>query len=558
MKASPESEIKKIYQKSVRLLNDKQARLMDMQQVLKKAVIRLSLASRSDNNQVNNVLFDIKDSVTDDIDIEILNKHLDALFLLINHADFRIYKTEKTALYTYFNKVLENSDDSTLSTEVIKIIKELVANEQPDAEISAELLKSLKALSSSNQQYSDSINLFINDISESTGFTFSRGVLDDSEIMQDLAIELAKYVYTEKNNNKKSGDDTSDEGDINLILNELVNQMIVPAAAKQGKFKVIKTLNGAGKKNWKDIVDALVQLVNKSISSVQSEKESLEAYLIKMSSQLTDIESFMHKAYKGTEETTTLSLALTDSVEQGVSSIETTITSSTDLTALKRDVAINLKEIRKHVIDYKHAEKIKHDISLQTYSKMINEISSSQKESAELQAQLHESKIQLLRDPLTGIGNRLAYDERILVEINRWKRTHSPLCLALWDIDRFKLINDKFGHAVGDRILKVFADIIQKKTRKTDLFARIGGEEFALIMTDTSLAKAMALNDKLRITLEECNFHYEGKRCEITSSVGIAEFRRGDNVDTILEKADKALYQSKNNGRNRCTIFEDN
>ena len=101
MNTSSDNEIKKIYEKSVRLLNDKQARLIDMQQVLKKAVIRLSLASRNDNEQVDNVLDEIKVSVDDHIDIDMLNRHLDHLFLLINHADYNVDASDKTALYSY-------------------------------------------------------------------------------------------------------------------------------------------------------------------------------------------------------------------------------------------------------------------------------------------------------------------------------------------------------------------------------------------------------------------------------------------------------------------------
>jgi diguanylate cyclase len=130
------------------------------------------------------------------------------------------------------------------------------------------------------------------------------------------------------------------------------------------------------------------------------------------------------------------------------------------------------------------------------------------------------------------------------------------LCLALWDIDHFKKINDRYGHGVGDRVLKLFADIIQSRIRKVDLFARIGGEEFVLIMPDTSIENALNLNNTLRVMLEECNFHYEEQHCQITSSVGLAEFRRGDEADIVLERADKALYHSKNNGRNQCTVYK--
>ena len=153
--------MKKIYEKSVRLLNDKDARLTDMQQVLKKAVIRLSLTSRSDNEQVNNVLAVIKASVDDAVDVNSLNKNLDHLFLLINHADYRAGASEKNAISSYLNKQLKDHEASHLSDEVMAKIKYLVAKKLPDDKASAELIKLLNKFSKSKEQYSKNINVFI-------------------------------------------------------------------------------------------------------------------------------------------------------------------------------------------------------------------------------------------------------------------------------------------------------------------------------------------------------------------------------------------------------------
>ena len=158
MKASSDNEIKKIYEKSVRLLNDKEARLMDMQQVLKKAVIRLSLTSRSDNEQVNNLLAEIKITVDDHVDIDMLNSHLDHLFLLINHVDYNVKTSDNTALYSSLKKHLDDHKTSPLSDEVNSKIKYLVAKKLPDDEVSAELLKLLNEFSNSKKQYSEIID----------------------------------------------------------------------------------------------------------------------------------------------------------------------------------------------------------------------------------------------------------------------------------------------------------------------------------------------------------------------------------------------------------------
>ena len=123
-------------------------------------------------------------------------------------------------------------------------------------------------------------------------------------------------------------------------------------------------------------------------------------------------------------------------------------------------------------------------------------------------------------------------------------------------MDHFKTINENYGHDVGDQILKVFADIIHTRVRKVDLFARIGGEEFALLMPDTPMDMALMLNQKLRVMVEQCDFQHEGKPVAITSSVGLAEFQQGDEIISVLQRADQALYWSKHDGRNKCTVYK--
>jgi len=563
MNTSPENEIKKIYEKSVRLLNDKQARLMDMRQILKKAVIRLSTTSYGDNEQVNNVLNEIKLTVDDHVDLQMLNTHLDNLFVLINHADFRPGGLKNKEFYKYLEKSLGSFNNSSSSAEFILQLKALVNKKLPDDKMSSELLNTIDSIVSTDIKHNKNLNEFIKEITDSTDFKYERKGNDASKILQDLAIELTKYIYTiddggQNTSDKTQSNDHDSSININGVLTEIVNQLTLPSESKKEQFKLTKLLHKTDNNNetWKNAIHKLVLLVNQSIGSIQVEKQEMEVYLTKINIQLADIESFMLLMRRDSEESRALTSELTESVETDVLSIETSVSNSTDLTGLKKDVAENLKEIRKHVEEYKQAEQEKDDISAQSYAQIIDELVEAQKESSTLKEQLHESKSQLLRDTLTGIPNRLAYDERVMVELNRWKRTKAPLCLAMWDIDHFKSVNDDFGHGVGDRVLKLFAEIIQSRIRKIDHFARIGGEEFVLLMPDTPLDIALTLNNKLREKLEACNFHYDGKHCPITASVGIAEFQIGDEVEDVMERADLALYQSKNEGRNRCTANE--
>lgn len=194
-------------------------------------------------------------------------------------------------------------------------------------------------------------------------------------------------------------------------------------------------------------------------------------------------------------------------------------------------------------------------VSQKIYIKLLDELVNSRRETEALKAQLHESRNKMLSDALTGLPNRAAYDERIALEASRIKRNKMPLCLAVWDIDYFKKVNDTYGHDVGDQVLKHFSRIVRTRLRRVDMFARIGGEEFVLLMPDTPIKKALEINNRLRIILESSVFHNKGELLPVTASVGIADFEEDDVAEVVLKKADIALYKSKKAGRNRCTVF---
>jgi diguanylate cyclase (GGDEF)-like protein len=161
-----------------------------------------------------------------------------------------------------------------------------------------------------------------------------------------------------------------------------------------------------------------------------------------------------------------------------------------------------------------------------------------------------EERLKLLAttDSLTGIYNRRHFDEVLTSEINRSTRFKSPLSLILFDIDHFKHINDTFGHQEGDRVLTQLALAVGEAIRTTDLFARWGGEEFAVLLPGCDLNDGRLLAEKLRMLLEKQSFADVG---QVTCSFGVAEHMPGDDVDGLMRKADRCLYHAKASGRNR-------
>lgn len=152
-----------------------------------------------------------------------------------------------------------------------------------------------------------------------------------------------------------------------------------------------------------------------------------------------------------------------------------------------------------------------------------------------------------ITDQLTGMYNRLKLDQEFERELNRGNRYGTPFSIILLDLDKFKSVNDTFGHQAGDQTLKETANILLGYGRKTDIIGRWGGEEFLIICPENDLAGAMDLAEIFRNMIETHNFSGIG---QMTSSFGVTTYREGDKIQTMMERVDAALYQAKNKGRN--------
>ena len=158
------------------------------------------------------------------------------------------------------------------------------------------------------------------------------------------------------------------------------------------------------------------------------------------------------------------------------------------------------------------------------------------------------------RDELTGLINRRAMLDLMALEHSRSLRSGRPLLLAQLDIDHFKPINDQHGHAAGDRALQAFAGTVRASLRDTDVLARWGGEEFVLMLTDTSADQARGLLERIRQAVQALEIAHSAGSLQLTVSIGLAQHLPGDTVEHTLERADQALYRAKALGRNRVVV----
>jgi len=167
-------------------------------------------------------------------------------------------------------------------------------------------------------------------------------------------------------------------------------------------------------------------------------------------------------------------------------------------------------------------------------------------------------------DPLLGIYNRRHFDIQLSEEIKRAKRYKFPISMLLLDIDYFKKINDTFGHYIGDLVLKNIGQLLLKNVRETDIIARYGGEEIAVIAPHTTKFNALLLAERLRQVIEKsiilpANEHKNRQAITLTVSIGVAALgQKIIDQQTLIQKTDQALYQAKQEGRNRVVIFKNN
>ena len=564
-------EVVKVHEKSLRLLDESQEQLNHVSEMLRKAVVGLSMAARGDDDRLNRVLDEIKSSVNDDIDLNKLGEMLDSLPIEVNQSEGGPEIAYTGGFCSILQQDLGRLEFSPQAEPYKKKIQGLLDDQASDHGISIALLELVNDIinetgqndSPSDQALSE-VKSFADEIRSSLSLNLEVNDAGSvSAILEELADDVADFAQKSdvQQNDSPTGrvaDDGSEAKSISEALIVLLNTVNLPESTRRDHQSICRQLDGQleGAEQWKSVINDIAALINKSISSLQGEKKELQAFIKKFTDQLAEMDQYVRESRQQSIDTANESTKLKDSVDGNVVAIQETVESADKIDQLKNDVQGHLSQIRKRVEEHRLSEIEREEMSKQGYAHIINELARTQKETEKLKEQLQESQRKMLRDPLTGLPNRLAYEERIVLEINRSTRSNEPFCLAMWDIDHFKHINDTYGHDAGDRVLKLLAKIIVERVRKVDMFARIGGEEFVLLMPDTPIHHALDLNNQLRIKLEESGFHYKGSPCQITSSVGIAAFEENDTPEQLLKKADNALYQSKREGRNRCTVHE--
>ncbi len=341
--------------------------------------------------------------------------------------------------------------------------------------------------------------------------------------------------------------------DVAALLSSLLDRLDLLPEMEGQVDKLRKTLaDASGEAALADACSKIADLANTQRSQLERDKAHVAAILQQVTGKIDDIASYLIREAADQESARGNSDELNRRMLNEVRSLDTSVKQASDLSVLQQHVRSRLDAINAHLLDYRSREETRLASYRERADKMRQRITELEKETDLLQRSLQQKARQVLTDPLTGLPNRLAYDERIDQAVRRRKRNGRSVCVAAWDVDRFKTINDSYGHQAGDKVLQIIGQHLARSVRETDFVARYGGEEFVMILEGASINEAFGLVDRLRESTGKVGFHFRGEPVSVTISCGITELRDDDSNESAFERADKLLYQAKHEGRNRC------
>jgi diguanylate cyclase len=374
-----------------------------------------------------------------------------------------------------------------------------------------------------------------------------RGV--DLEEIEANVEKIREMVLTEE----KLGETGAKPYSIHEIIIQIIERIPLSVDLSGKASKIVKRIaNGVppGEMTW--VVNAIAALVLELRTKVETEKRQLEALLKEITQKLREMGEGIEGAHGTALSNFESNRSLQKVVDDEVRGIQDSAAAATDLKNFREQLASSLEAIKGHLKE-KHTEDVEREKALTREVEALKSHVNSLKKEVDANAnKLQEAREASWRDPLTGCFNRLAYNERLQAEYSRAKRHNQAISLAVFDIDKFKNINDNFGHPAGDQVLKAVAHIANSNMRDSDVFCRHGGEEFVAILPETDAEGAMAVAEKVRIAVSQFNFHSKGDKVVITLSAGVAKLAEGEEMAQTFSRADKALYEAKNSGRNRC------
>lgn len=294
--------------------------------------------------------------------------------------------------------------------------------------------------------------------------------------------------------------------------------------------------------------------VSRAFSTMEQERSAVETFLSQVTDRLSEIDGHFRLAEKLDDNHEQARGEMELGVENQLTGIARALGDSKDLARTQIDIQRHLDRLRRHLDQFRDLDTEQKQAEQSERTHLINRIRKLESETGALRQEIEKARTQSERDPLTEILNRRGFDNVLAREISRRDRHGSPFAIVLADADHFKVINDTYGHPVGDQVLQSIAKLLHGSMRAGDYVARIGGEEFAVLLPLTELEHALAIGEKVRERISRAKFNLNGNRVAVSISCGVGESGAAEPAGALLARVDAALYAAKTAGRNCCKV----
>ncbi|PHS23082.1 MAG: hypothetical protein COA83_10715 [Methylophaga sp.] len=460
------------------------------------------------------------------------------------------------------NAIAQMDADISDGPVAAKILAELLESLQIPKQFKAESTSLIKQLNGAEKKVSQLIPQVLSLLDDCMGITsssksssgfgfnlFGRGKSSNDNEEESLAETETTIAL-----NDTIIDDNTVVGMPNhLVLMKLLERLSLPTDLSKMATKIRHDIeDGVADEQLPTVINNIAEIVSALGSQAVTEKLEYQEFLEALTAKLQSLDEHIRETSSSELEAFKERHAISQAMEEEVQGIRGHVEKSDNLEQLKSTVSERLDSLNQHFENSQQSDRTRFEQSQKQIRDLNKRLKAMEDESVLLRESAVKSRELALKDALTGIWNRQALDENIEKEFVRWQRYQKPLSLVVWDIDFFKRVNDTYGHAAGDKVLKTVARLFKKETRDADFIARFGGEEFVGIFPETRLEDALSLANKIREKLQNSKFHYEHKPVPITASAGLATFRPNDTVEEVFKRADAALYRAKEGGRNRC------
>jgi len=551
---------KQQYYDHLDLLDRKEKDWQAVESILKKAVLRLSIAAEGQHATIDRHLHDIRSVVKKQVNIIRLESSLEEISaVLLRIGDKQVAADRKVT--SMLQQLIESLDlPETLSKQKNKLIKKLAkASDDKSDSLAAEFQSLLSAAfehEADDSQAAAKTGLLQNIFGSGDSNKRVRSENEISDSQQDSHVEIRdagasmapENFVSEQKSHKNPNEPSAQD-----ILIRLLEQLSVPPDLHEVVESLkLRIKDERSVPSWKQLLKDIAQLINTLRSQMQEEKHEFETFLQQITGRLQEMDGFLLRENAALTEAEQAGGAFDAVVSAQVQDIHDDMNTADNLDDLKNKVEKRLSVVSDHIKQYRINEQARYTSAQQNVESMQSRLQLLEQESGDLRQLILEKNKEAMMDALTEIPNRLAYEKKAVEEIARCKRFSVPLSMAVWDVDLFKQVNDTYGHKVGDKVLKAVAQLLDARMRETDFIARYGGEEFVMFLPGADEGKALELADGLREKIAACNFKHHGGIVRITVSCGVSSFVEGDSHEAMFERADRALYAAKNSGRNMC------